>query len=115
MLNRFGLNNWQGEPMTLRRVRNIFNRCKPKTWTARQRESMRKDGFVTSRELASRFNVSPVANRHWARTGSIESRTLPCASEISHVHRAASGYASDCHREQQESNICQSRNIREAA
>ena len=81
--------------MTLQRVRNIINRCKLKTWTARQLANMRKDGFVTTSELANRFNVSPVTYRHWARTGSIESRTLPCASEITHVHRAASGYASE--------------------
>ena len=101
--------------MTLQRVRNIIKRCKLKTWTARQLESMRKDVFVIASELANRFNASPVTNRHRACTENMESRTFPYAREITQVHRADSGYASDCHREQQESNICQSRNIREAA
>ena len=113
-LNRQGHTNWLGEPMTLRRVRIIMNRYKLKTWTARQLENMRQEGFVTARELANRFNVAPTTIRNWARTGTIESRPFPYARKITHVYRAASGCAPDRHSAQQERNICQSQNVREA-
>ena len=90
-LNRQGHANWQGEPMTLQRVRNIMNRYKLKTWTARQLERMHEEEFFTAGELAKRFHVAPITVRQWARAGIVDRRPFPFARKITHVYRAVPG------------------------
>jgi hypothetical protein len=67
ILNRRGLQTWEGKPFNLKKIAFIRTAYK----LASRHERLRRRGMLTTREVAARFDVSETAVHQWGREGLI--------------------------------------------